>query len=555
MIEKIKRALFSPLTIVLILVIPTFMALLRPGYFPMHDDISAMRLLEMDKCVKDGQIPCRWVPDMGYGYGYPQFNYYAPLPYYIMEVFHLGGLGFLDSVKAGFVLSLILSALGMYLLGKSLWGRAGGFVSALFYSYLPYRAVDMYVRGAVGELYGFAFLPFIFWSSKKILEGDKKARFIFALSLAALFTSHNITSMIFLPFLLGWTVFLIIDQKLRPLPDFKKRVLNLAASFAWGLGLSAFFTLPAFFERNLVHINSLIGGYFDYMAHFVSFGQLLFSSYWGYGTSEAGPWDEASFAIGIFHWAVPLMVFILALALKAKRKIPSLLFWIVSGVVALFMAHGRSTVIWNALPFAAFIQFPWRFLLLSGFFFSTAAGAISLFFPKGVRSLLYASAISFIVVLFYAGIFRPVKWLDLSDEQKFSGEAWRLQQTLSIFDYLPIDVQKGPIYPAPDMPQIVWGNAEIIDWDKGTDWQKGKVKVFEKTRIMLPIYYFPNWEVRLGDKKLDVFHEGELALVNVDIEAGEGELEARLKDTPIRTAANVVSIFALFLIPFYLKKK
>ena len=45
--------------------------LLMPGYFPMHDDLQMMRQLEMDKCFRDGQIPCRWVPDMGYGYGFP----------------------------------------------------------------------------------------------------------------------------------------------------------------------------------------------------------------------------------------------------------------------------------------------------------------------------------------------------------------------------------------------------------------------------------------------------------------------------------------------------
>src|SRR3989337_4439722 len=93
----------------LILTIPAISSLLKPGYFPMHDDMQAMRLLQMDKCIKDGQIPCRWVPDMGYGYGYPQFNYYAPLPYYVMETIHLLGFSYLDSVKAFFVLTVIIS--------------------------------------------------------------------------------------------------------------------------------------------------------------------------------------------------------------------------------------------------------------------------------------------------------------------------------------------------------------------------------------------------------------------------------------------------------------
>ncbi|MGI5826538.1 MAG: hypothetical protein ACOX50_03945, partial [Patescibacteria group bacterium] len=131
----------------------SFKSLLRPGYFPMHDDMQAMRVLQMDKCLKDGQIPCRWVPDMGYGYGYPQFLYYSPLPYYVMEGFHLAGLSVLDSVKAGFALSFVLSGLAMLVLGRSLWGELGGLVCAIFYVYAPYRASDAYSRGAVGEFW------------------------------------------------------------------------------------------------------------------------------------------------------------------------------------------------------------------------------------------------------------------------------------------------------------------------------------------------------------------------------------------------------------------
>src|SRR3989344_6296183 len=130
MIYKFFKKQTLILVFLLIVILPTFSALLRQGFFPMHDDMQAMRLMQLDKCVKDWQIPCRWVPDMGYGYGYPQFNYYAPLPYYIMEGFHLLGFGFLDSVKVFFVLTVLISAWAMYLLGSALWGAKGGFLSA-----------------------------------------------------------------------------------------------------------------------------------------------------------------------------------------------------------------------------------------------------------------------------------------------------------------------------------------------------------------------------------------------------------------------------------------
>jgi len=555
MINKIKKIIFSWWFLVLILTLPTFVGLFKSGYFPMHDDISAMRLLEMDKCFADGQIPCRWVPDMGFGYGYPQFNYYAPLPYYIMEVFHLGGLGYLDSVKAGFILSFVLSGVGMYLLGKSLWGKSGGFVSALFYAYLPYRAVDAFVRGAVGELYAFAILPFVFLVCKNTLNGDKKAKLLLALSTAALLTSHNITSMIILPFLIGWIVFIIVNQKLRLLPDFRKRIIDLIVGFIWGFGLSAFFTLPAFFERNLVHIETLTGGYFNYLAHFVSLGQLLFSNYWGYGTSEAGPWDEASFTIGLFHWGTALLAVIVAYILKSRKKIPLVLFWIVCGIVSAFMAHSRSTFIWKALPFTSFIQFPWRFLLLSGFFFSTAVGAISLFFPKGAKKMLYVSLISIVLILFYAGIFKPSKWIKITDAEKFSGDSWQRQQTVSIFDYLPIDVTEGPKAAAPESPLVLSGQGEVANWQKGTNWQKGKIKVYEKARVELPVYYFPGWGVTANNIAQKINYENKLALISVDLEQGEYEMEARLKNTPIKTAGNMITLIMLMAIPIYLKRR
>src|SRR3989344_391723 len=132
-----NKTKISFLILLLLFIIPSFKALIRPGYFPMHDDMQAMRLLQMDRCIKDGQIPCRWVPDMGYGYGYPQFNYYPPLPYYIMEVLHLGGLSFLGSVKAGFILSIVFSAFAMFFLVKLLFGDWAGLVSAVFYAYAP----------------------------------------------------------------------------------------------------------------------------------------------------------------------------------------------------------------------------------------------------------------------------------------------------------------------------------------------------------------------------------------------------------------------------------
>ena len=70
--------------------------LLQPGFFSFHDNTQVQRVYEMHRALADGHFPVRWVQNLGYGYGYPIFNFYAPFAYYI------GGLSafFVDSLIA-----------------------------------------------------------------------------------------------------------------------------------------------------------------------------------------------------------------------------------------------------------------------------------------------------------------------------------------------------------------------------------------------------------------------------------------------------------------------
>ncbi|MBI2034661.1 MAG: hypothetical protein HYT11_02915, partial [Candidatus Levybacteria bacterium] len=73
--------------------------LLVSGFFPMHDDTQVARVYEMWKALRDGMFPVRWVPDLGYGYGYPIFNFYAPLAYYAGAFFIFLGVDALTATK------------------------------------------------------------------------------------------------------------------------------------------------------------------------------------------------------------------------------------------------------------------------------------------------------------------------------------------------------------------------------------------------------------------------------------------------------------------------
>ena len=96
-------AFIASFLITLPLVLPYF----HNGYFPTHDgEWAVVRLSDMYREIRDGQIPARYSGNLNFGYGYPLFNFAYPLPYYIGVVIHFFRVGFVDTIKLLFALSI-----------------------------------------------------------------------------------------------------------------------------------------------------------------------------------------------------------------------------------------------------------------------------------------------------------------------------------------------------------------------------------------------------------------------------------------------------------------
>lgn len=549
------KKLLLPLVLVL-LVVPTFISLMRPGYFPIQDDQQAFRLLEMNKCFQDFQIPCRWIPDGGYQYGYPQFEYYGPSVYYLGEVIHLLGFQFIDSIKILFALGYLVGALGMYLLLKEYLGKYPAFVGALIYTYAPYKADEVYVRGDMNEFWALALLPFIFWAILKLVK-NKSWRYtaVTALFIGALLMTHNLMSLIFLPIAGIWGVSLIgIKKDWRIFP-------KLILGFLLGVGVAAFFTLPVLTEQRYAHLETLLGGYFGFEQHFVSVKELLLSNFWGYGSSVLGPYDDLSLSTGLIQWVGALVALVFAgINFKKFKDLSPVLFLLAAiEVVVLFMMHPRSIVIWNKLPFLAFLQFPWRFLSDSVFLLSliSAAGVFIIqkreYLSKKM-GLIYGGVLILAALILNLVFFQPKSWLNINDSVKFSGASWTRQLTSSIFDYLPIYAKLPPIHPAPDVPEVLGGTGQFLSYQKGSNWQKGQVEIDKSSVLRLPLFDFPGMRVWVDEKEVPHRNDdcqGEpfcLGLISFPVKEGTHLVEARLTNTPIRTLGNTLTIISLFLV-------
>lgn len=409
----------------------------------MHDDQQVVRLYEMDKSLSTGQFPVRWVDGLGFGLGYPLFNFYPPLTYYLGEIFHLGlNTGFIDSIKLVWFVAFIGSGITMYFLSREFFGRSGGLVSSMFYIYAPYHAIDSYVRGAQAELFSFVWLPLILlFSYKAILENSYKWSIWTGVTLGLLMVTHNL---IFLPFFGLFTLWfgsmiLIYGEKKRGI----QYVLHYALQTLLAFGLTAFFWLPALAEKKFTLVDQLlIKNLASYKIHFVCPEQ-LWNSLWGFGGSVAGCIDGMSFKIGKLHILAALAALVIALIRRSKILVVSFILFAFS----VFMTTQYSNIIWDKIPQLWYLQFPWRFLEFAALFSSLSAGAMFVVFGKDGFTLIgyqfsrirwiMAGVLICVVIVLNAKLFQPREYLKVTDADLTSNEEikWRVSGTS--FEYLP----------------------------------------------------------------------------------------------------------------------
>lgn len=554
--KKLKKYLKTDKLFLLVILVVSLLAarhLLKSGYFQMHDDLQMMRQLQLEKCFLDLQIPCRWVPDMGYGFGFPLFNYYPPLPYLIGQGIRLLGVPFTSTAMLTFGLSFLLSGITMYYFAKEFFGKFGGAFSAVFYIWAPYHALDVYVRGAMNEAWAMVWFPLILWTSYRLIKDKKNlVKWIISLALAwfGLFTSHNLMVLIFTPFFGLWLLLHLWRE------EKWSRIPNLLKSGLLGFALAAFFVIPVFLEKSLVQIGSLVGGYYDYVAHFATLNQMFISRFWGYGASLFGTGDEMSFQIGHLHWGLSLAVGAyvfhqfylkkdkLVKFVKKNEVLPTLTFMLFMGWFSAFMAHPRSVFIWNLIGPLQFVQFPWRFLILTTLAFSFSAGALAIILKENGKKW-FILALAIFLIIFNWNYFKPGFMGPVTDEEKFSGEAWRIQQTAGIYDYLPNTADRAPQEQRTQMVEILEGEATVSNEEQGTDWAEFDINVESETaHVRLNILMFPDWRVFVDGEEVEVTvpESEEWGRMHFFVSGGSHQVRAELFNTPARTVSNWISL-------------
>ena len=541
-----------------VICIVAILPLLRPGFFPIHDDEQVGRLFELHQNVISMHIPPRLSQNLGFGYDYPLFNFYPSFVYYVSEVFVLLGFSFIDSIKLMIGLGFFLSALFMYLFAKEYWGRWGGLLAAAAYVYAPYHSVDVYVRGALPEFWSFVFVPAVFWTLTLLFKKQKSIYVIpVVLSMAGIILTHNLVAMMSAFFLLPYILFLLWKAKNK-----KTFTLQLAISGVLSFGLTAYFWIPAFFEKKFTMVDLLTTELANYSLHFVCVKQFLISP-WGYGGSLLGCTDDISFQLGQVQLLLVFLAIVIGIVLFLKKKQVSSVFilFLLLFVFSLFIQLSYSKPLWDILQPFWYIQFPWRFLLFSAFTSSFLIGSLAnVPLNKHTKNILFVVAI-FIIVGSGAQNFSPQKYLTNAKDNDYTNlDTLRWRTSIMAFEYAPkgIITHTSPIgntVISITKDQIAkksfdtLGNQTIVSVIVDKPQEK---KFVTKSEIAVPfqinVFSFPGWDVYINNKNVTYTDNNPFKLITIKIPPGENTILAKFNDTLIRKIANSISVVSGIMI-------
>lgn len=546
------------------------------------------RLHQLVSALSDGHFPVRWMPDANYGYGYPFFNYYAPFSIYVAAAFRFFGFGYVQAIKLAQLAGFLVAGWAMFELGRrwfhSVWA---GLLAAVAYTLAPFHLVNIYVRGdSLAEFWAMAFYPLVIlafdslfatlFSSKpnrdtldyssgkariKLPHRERLAIAILALAYAGLVLSHNVSALIFTPFiilyiLIAW--FLDLDNLKASIGT----VNRLLVALILALALSAWFWLPALGERSLAQLEPVITGYFHYSNHFRTSDLVQPSFLFDYDVAGGN-----SFRVGLMQLVLALGGLILISAQVVKKKLgeqpgatnPSLegkkYIFIVSGlVITTLMITSLSRPLWDNLPLLPFVQFPWRFLSIFAFFTALATAGLALlpgrkiFLPILILSLFIAAL---------GGL--KTDFLSLTDADitadRFALYEWftgNIGSTVSA-EYLPQTVQPRPYTSAwlnlGDREAVQEINGDLLSsklLDRKATYQSWQLEAQDpQTIVTYPTMDWPDWQNRTG---LEVQPAPGSGLIESLVGSGENIFELGLSRTPIRWASELISLGGLVVL-------
>ena len=534
-----SAVLWAALTALLALaaMIPGLMQDLPMG----HDMVyHCMRLLNISKDMKTGNLfPAVYTFALdGMGYGAPLF--YSDLFLYPFAALTALGLDVFWTFKLLQAALLLLNALSMYLCARSIFkDRSQAMLTMLAYSFSYYSLTDIYFRAAIGECFGFIFLPVVYLGYYEITHDRPQRWWILSLGMAGILFSHTLSVLLAAAMLI---VLMVFDGRYWARNAARIRYLVYAALLCIGLGCCFWLPMLEQMSQLSFRFSMDVHGTARYLNTLYTPLRLLTPPEL-VCLIKPSAYSQTP-RLGSLFGDLAYLIALIALW-RSKERRPFVL--LATGVFFLWTSGNYSPSRWLA-PLLAVLQFGWRFLLPTMLPLAVFAGAgygalKSIRWRRAMVALVALSAASAILFTFPIG---------LSGNADRSAESAGMTAEVSDGQYLPDDLyyvkDETGTYNAPEFEAAA--SDPGVSFELSRDEKNHLIVRFSGNpggaAIDLPVILYIGYKAETADGGSLPVSRGDSGMVRVSLgERESGEFMLRYAGTSLQTVSRIVTLLSI----------
>ncbi|HBM8008842.1 TPA: hypothetical protein L0W95_000624 [Enterococcus faecium] len=404
---------------------------------------------------------------------------------------------------------------------------------AIIYTTSSFRSVEIFLRGAMGELLAMSILPLILLGFIKLYDSKKESWVMLAISMTLLIYTHVLS--------VAMTMVMIIIALIIQFYRKKKieifLIIKLIKAAIVTLLLSLAFIGPMIEQTLYQDLNRPYVDILQKRAIYLGKEFLI-------GSIDS---ELLSFGIGL-----TLLICLIILTFNFKKLgILSKITYIM-GIISILLC--TKIFPWFALQNTPLniIQAPWRFMIFSTLFISFS---VSLFISPHLEKFSYTRRRNFILLLILAiSILNYSSVVNMVKEMNFQGTYSNEQMENKLeefenFDYVPIGYKKDQLllknHQVTEDGQVIYSSFSPNKDEITFTFKSSKGKT-----IVLPVFRYKGLTVTVNSKNATVLKQGG-PFVTVKSESGINKVTIRYSYTFFSKISLFISIITLIVLLFY----
>ena len=499
---------------------------------------------QFESALREGVLIPRWAALSHQGLGDATFSHIHPLFYYLACGVNVAIGNLWTSMKLVVVLSHLVLGCGIYRLVHRNFGKTSALLAGLTAQWMPYHFFLIDYSQAFPTLLAIAIMALVL---DAVFQNDTKLTWISAVSflVCGVVVAHILVAFTLLVSL-SLAIFLATVVKRKETTRYDRLLVNWSIAAILGLGLSGWYWIPAVFGRSMINPQGWALGQWllPHLAWDRNFIFPLLTALTEGSTSTAILWLSPVPLVFINLYAITHTKIIqLSLLPRYNRQIFAIA--VLTSLISIFLSSGTSWLIWEYVPPFQQLQFPWRFLGISGL---ASAIIIGVFFSPGEtpprsKRIGYISLLSCVLIT-----------LALAAQALYGGKTvvpdnlW-LVGNFGQPEYLPAWVPASQANKN-DGANLCRGASErctiVID---GSHEKIFRTKLYAHEKLTFPLYFHPGWRATIEETTtVELVPNIASGLVEASIPAGQNLIRMYWEGTSLEKAGAWVSFISLILV-------